>query len=147
MQAADLEAALALSEAFAPEHLELQGADAEALAPRITRAGCLFVALSAAVIDAQFQLPGSVRGLLDRGRNKVLDSVVGELLDLDHTLPTGGAARFASGLGVRHFRRRMAEVRIGAAASALAGPGALLARVEGFDVHAESMEDRENEER
>ena len=29
----------------------------------------------------------------------------------NHTLPTGGAARFASGLSARHFRRRMAEVR------------------------------------
>ena len=30
----------------------------------------------------------------------------------NHTLPTEGAARFASGLNVRHFRRRMAEVRL-----------------------------------
>ena len=31
----------------------------------------------------------------------------------NHVLPTGGAARFASMLSPRHFRRRMAEVRIG----------------------------------
>ena len=36
----------------------------------------------------------------------------------NHTLPTDGAARFASGLNVRHFRRRMAEVRVGPAAPA-----------------------------
>src|SRR5215218_7598154 len=47
----------------------------------------------------------------------------------NHTLPTEGAARFASGLSVRHFRRRMAEVRLGsAAARALAPAGAAIAR-------------------
>ena len=35
--------ALALAEAFAPEHLQLVGAQAEALAPRSRRAGCVFV--------------------------------------------------------------------------------------------------------
>ena len=38
-----LEGALAFAEALAPEHLELVGEAAEALAPRVTRAGCLFV--------------------------------------------------------------------------------------------------------
>lgn len=116
----DMTAGLALSEAFAPEHLELQGAAAEALAPQVTRAGCLFVGASGATAFG--------------------DYVAGS----NHTLPTGGAARFASGLNVRHFRRRMSEVRIGAAAARLAAPGAAIARVEGFDVHAVSMEVREN---
>ena len=62
----------------------------------------------------------------------------------NHTLPTGGAARFASGLCPRHFRRRMSEVRIGAAADALARAGAPVARAEGFERHAPSMEVREN---
>jgi len=39
----DLGCGLALAEAFAPEHLELLGPDAEALAPMVSRAGCLFV--------------------------------------------------------------------------------------------------------
>jgi histidinol dehydrogenase len=111
---------LAFAEAFAPEHLELQGAGAEALAPLVTRAGCLFVGTASATAFG--------------------DYVAGS----NHTLPTGGAARFASGLSVGHFRRRMSEVRIGDAAGSLAGPGALIARVEGFDVHAASMEVREN---
>jgi histidinol dehydrogenase len=66
----------------------------------------------------------------------------------NHVLPTGGAARFASGLSARHFRRRMAEVRIGRAAGKLAAAGAPIARAEGFEVHAESMEARmrENQE-
>ena len=117
---ADADAALAFSEAFAPEHLELQGAAAEALAPRVRHAGCVFVGREGATAFG--------------------DYVAGS----NHTLPTGGAARFASGLNVRHFTRRMAEVRIGAAAAALAGPGAAIARAEGFDLHAASMEVREN---
>ena len=116
----DVATALALADAFAPEHLELQGAAAEALAPRVRSAGCLFVGAASATAFG--------------------DYVAGS----NHTLPTGGAARFASGLNVRHFRRRMSEVRIGDAADALAGPGAALARAEGFDLHAASMEVREN---
>lgn len=116
----DADTALALAEALAPEHLELQGAAAEALAPRVRSAGCLFVGGESATAFG--------------------DYVAGS----NHTLPTGGAARFASALNVGHFRRRMSEVRIGAAAGALAGPGAALARAEGFELHAESMEVREN---
>lgn len=119
VHAADLEAALAFSESFAPEHLELVGEEAEALAPRVRSAGCLFVGTQSATAFG--------------------DYVAGS----NHTLPTGGAARHASGLSVRHFTRRMAEVRIDpAAARALAPYGAALARAEGFAVHAESMEAR-----
>jgi histidinol dehydrogenase len=114
----DLEAALALAEALAPEHLQLVGTAAEALAPRVTRAGCLFVGAES----------GTAFG----------DYVAGS----NHVLPTGGAARFASALSVRHFRRRMSEVRIGAAAAELARAGAPVARAEGFEVHARSMEAR-----
>jgi histidinol dehydrogenase len=115
----DLEAALAFAEALAPEHLQLMGDAAEALAPRVRSAGCLFVGAHA----------GTAFG----------DYVAGS----NHTLPTEGAARFASGLNVRHFRRRMAEVRIPPeAAAALATPGAAIARAEGFEAHAASMEAR-----
>jgi len=120
VQAPGLDAALALAEAFAPEHLELAGADAETLAPRVRRAGCLFVGQESGVAFG--------------------DYVAGS----NHSLPTGGAARFASGLSVRAFRRRMAEVRIGPAAGALARAGAPIARAEGFAEHARSMEVREN---
>ena len=115
-----MDAALAFSEALAPEHLQLAGAAAEALAPRVRRAGCLFVGGET----------GTAFG----------DYVAGS----NHTLPTGGAARFASGLSARHFRRRMAEVRLGGAAAALARAGVPVARAEGFPGHAASMEIREN---
>jgi len=122
VDAPDLQTALAFAEAFAPEHLELVGRRAEALASRVRNAGCLFVGRESATAFG--------------------DYVAGS----NHTLPTGGAARFASGLNVRHFRRRMAEVRIGRAADALARAAAPVARAEGFDVHAASMEVRENRE-
>jgi histidinol dehydrogenase len=116
----DMEAGLQLANAFAPEHLELVGEAAEALAPRVQSAGCVFVGPSGATAFG--------------------DYVAGS----NHCLPTGGAARFASGLGARHFRRRMSEVRIGDAADALAKAGVPIAEAEGFVVHARSMRDREN---
>ena len=126
VQTEDLDGALALAEAFAPEHLELIGSGAEALAPRVTRAGCLFVGAGAATAFGDY-LAGS-----------------------NHVLPTDGAARYASGLSARTFRRRMAEVRIPpSAAAALAPDGVTLAGAEGFAAHAESMRARirENEAR
>jgi histidinol dehydrogenase len=113
--------ALAFAEAFAPEHLELAGAGAERLARRVRAAGCVFV--------------GSA------GATAFGDYVAGS----NHCLPTGGAARFASGLSPRHFRRRISEVHVGAAAAALAAAGAPIARAEGFAIHAESMEARVRE--
>ena len=59
----------------------------------------------------------------------------------NHVLPTGGAARFASGLSPAHFRRTFSEVRIGEAGP-LARAGAPVARAEGFEFHARSMEAR-----
>jgi histidinol dehydrogenase len=116
--AEDLEAAVAFSEAFAPEHLQLMGLEAEALAPSVRNAGCVFV--------------GSASG------TAFGDYVAGS----NHVLPTEGAARFASGLNVRHFTRVMAEVRVAEAAAELAAPGAAIARAEGFEAHARSMEAR-----
>ncbi|HEV2785637.1 MAG TPA: histidinol dehydrogenase, partial [Solirubrobacteraceae bacterium] len=113
--------ALAFAEAFAPEHLELVGEDAERLARRVRSAGCVFVGANGATAFG--------------------DYVVGS----NHCLPTGGAARFASGLSPRAFRRRMSEVHVGDAAAALAAAGAPIARAEGFAVHAESMEARVGE--
>ncbi len=115
-----MDTALAFAEALAPEHLQLAGEAAEALAPRVRSAGCLFVGGPS----------GTAFG----------DYVAGS----NHTLPTGGAARFASGLSVRHFRRRMSEVRIGAAAPALARAGMPIAEAEGFAAHAASMRVRQN---
>ena len=114
----DARQALALAQEFAPEHLELVGSDAEALAPEANRAGCLLVGSPSATAFGDY-IAGS-----------------------NHILPTGGAARFSSGLSPAHFRRRFSEVRIGAAAGELARLAAPIARAEGFEQHARSMEAR-----
>ena len=112
-------AALREVEEIAPEHLQLVGEEAEGLAGRVRRAGCVFVGPGA----------GTAFG----------DYVAGS----NHVLPTGGAARFQSALSVATFRRRMARVSLpGEAPARLAPAGAALARAEGFPVHAESMERR-----
>jgi histidinol dehydrogenase len=119
MSVGDPHAALRAAEDFAPEHLQLIGAEAEALAGGVRRAGCVFVGPGA----------GTAFG----------DYVAGS----NHVLPTGGAARFQSSLSVSTFRRRMARVSLpGEAPARLAPAGAALARAEGFPVHAESMERR-----
>jgi histidinol dehydrogenase len=61
----------------------------------------------------------------------------------NHVLPTEGAARFASGLNARHFLRVMAEVRLPEESAGVLAPyGAAIARAEGFEGHARSMEAR-----
>jgi histidinol dehydrogenase len=119
VHARDARAAVELADAVAPEHLELVGPEAEALAGTVRGAGCLFVGPGA----------GTAFG----------DYVAGS----NHVLPTGGAARFQSALSAATFRRRMARVSLpDGAAGRLAQAGAALARAEGLPVHAESMERR-----
>jgi histidinol dehydrogenase len=117
VEAPDASRALALAQAFAPEHLQLAGAAAEALADQVTHAGCVFVGTGA----------GTAFG----------DYIVGS----NHILPTNGAARFASGLTPEHFLRSVSEVHI-TDADELARSAAPLARAEGFELHARSMEAR-----
>jgi len=61
------------------------------------------------------------------------------LAGANHVLPTGGAARYASPLGVHDFRKRTSLVEYSAAAAAAhAGPIATLAACEGLDGHGRS---------
>jgi histidinol dehydrogenase len=118
VQVADATQAFALSESFAPEHLQLMGEDAEALCADVRHAGCVLVG--------------------ERSGTAFSDYVAGS----NHVLPTNGAARFASSLSPAMFRRRFTEVRIGDGAAELARAGAAIARAEGFTEHASSMEAR-----
>src|SRR5205814_10235188 len=114
-----IEAALALADAFAPEHLELAFAGADEIVARGRVAGAVFV--------------GS------RGATAFGDYAAGA----NHVLPTGGASRFAGPLGVGTFRRRMSVVSLPASAAASLAPHVTtLANAEGFPVHAESAEAR-----
>jgi histidinol dehydrogenase len=111
----DVEAAIDLANAYAPEHLELLETDAALMAERVTTAGCVFVGR--------------------HGATAFGDYVAGS----NHVLPTGGAGRYAGPLGPGSFRRRIANVELdGAAAEELALHADALADAEGFPVHGES---------
>jgi histidinol dehydrogenase len=110
----DAEAAIALANAYAPEHLELLETDALLLADRVTTAGCVFVGRHGATAFGDY-LAGS-----------------------NHVLPTGGAGRYAGPLGPGAFRRRISNVEIDGAAAELAPHVNALALAEGFPVHGES---------
>jgi histidinol dehydrogenase len=114
VQASDAAQAVALADALAPEHLQLAGAAVEALAGRVGHAGCLFVG--------------------ERSGTAFGDYIAGS----NHILPTGGAARFSSGLTPGHFQRTMAEVRV-EDGHRLAQAALPLARAEGFEFHARSL--------
>ena len=116
IEVGDAEQAVAVAEAIAPEHLELIGEDVEALAPRITRAGCVFVGAASATAFG--------------------DYVAGS----NHILPTAGSARFASAL--RPLTFGAGSTRCGCASRGPARAAAPVARTEGFEAHARSMEAR-----
>ncbi|HVD40973.1 MAG TPA: histidinol dehydrogenase [Solirubrobacterales bacterium] len=120
VQVPDTEAAIALANAYAPEHLELLETDAALLADRVTTAGCVFVGRHGATAFGDY-LAGS-----------------------NHVLPTGGAGRYAGPLGPGAFRRRISNVEIDGAATELAPYVNALARAEGFPVHGESAMIRSN---
>ena len=94
----DTAAALAVSDVWAPEHLEIQTADAGGLAARVRNAGAVFVGPYAPVSLGDY-LAGS-----------------------NHVLPTGGTARHTAGLSVLAFMRGIHVVECSAAALAEAAP-------------------------
>ncbi len=77
----DLAQAVRFSNAYGPEHLEVQVADPRALLPQLESAGAIFVG--------------------DHTPVSLGDYIAGS----NHVLPTGGQARFASGLGAYTFLR------------------------------------------
>jgi histidinol dehydrogenase len=94
----DLNAALAVSDAWAPEHLEIQAARAGTLARRVRNAGAVFVGPFAPVSLGDY-LAGS-----------------------NHVLPTGGTARHSGGLSVLSFLRGIHVVEYTEAALAAVAP-------------------------
>ncbi|MCC6920483.1 MAG: histidinol dehydrogenase [Alphaproteobacteria bacterium] len=117
----NLNEAVPLVDAIAPEHLELAVADPDGLAARISNAGAIFL-----------------------GRHTpeaIGDYVAGP----NHVLPTSRTARFASGLGVLDFMKRTTLVRCDAEGLAAIGPAAVaLAESEGLPAHARSVAIRLN---
>ncbi len=115
----DAAQALDVANLVAPEHLELAVADPEALLPGVRNAGAVFCGAST---------PTALG-----------DYVAGA----NHVLPTGRAARFASALRVDDFRKHVHVVRATPAGVATLGAaGALIARAEGLEAHAWSLDVR-----
>ncbi len=116
----DLDEAVAVANRIAPEHLELAVADPDALLPAVVNAGAVFVG----------EYSAEVIGDYCAGPN--------------HILPTGGAARFASPLGVYDFQKRSSLIRCSAAgADALAKVAEHLAAAEGLFAHADAARRRQ----
>jgi histidinol dehydrogenase len=116
-----LDDAVPLIDAIAPEHLEIQSADAEGLAGRIRNVGAIF--LGAHTPEA------------------IGDYVGGS----NHVLPTARSARFSSGLGVLDFMKRTSILKCGPDQLAALGPAAIaLGEAEGLDAHARSVAIRIN---
>ncbi len=117
----DLDEAIPLVDAVAPEHLEIETAEAERLSDRIRNAGAIFL--------------GS------HTPEAIGDYVAGS----NHVLPTARSARFSSGLGVLDFMKRTSILRLGPDQLRALGPSAIaLGKAEGLDAHARSVAIRLN---
>ncbi|MFO7897948.1 MAG: histidinol dehydrogenase [Planctomycetota bacterium] len=119
---ADMDAAIELTNEVAPEHVEVQTANADEVAAGIRSAGAVFIG------------PWTPE--------PVGDYVAGS----SHILPTGGTARFFSGLSVNTFLRATAYVKYDRKELKLAQQAIqALARAEGYDAHGRSASIREEE--
>ncbi|MEM6847276.1 MAG: histidinol dehydrogenase [Pseudomonadota bacterium] len=115
----DLDAAAALADRIAAEHLQLAVADPEPLADKITHAGAIFLG---------HHTPEALG-----------DYVAGP----NHVLPTSRSARFSSGLGVLDFMKRTTLLGVSQdGLRKLAEPAMILAALEGLDAHRLSIKKR-----
>ncbi|NEO87147.1 MAG: histidinol dehydrogenase [Spirulina sp. SIO3F2] len=111
-----LEIAAELSNLFAPEHLELEVSDPWEFSRQIRHAGAIFLGSSTP------------------------EAVGDYLAGPNHTLPTSGAARYASALGVETFLKHSSLIQYSPAALQKMGSAIqTLANAEGLHSHAESV--------
>jgi histidinol dehydrogenase len=111
--------AVLFAEEYAAEHLSIVAEDAEGLLDRIDSAGSVFLGEHSPVAAGDYA----------SGPN--------------HVLPTGGLAKVAGGLSVDHFVRSTTVQRLdGDALADLRETITTLARAEGLEAHAESVECR-----
>jgi histidinol dehydrogenase len=115
----NLDQALDLANEFSPEHLLIVAENAERLATRVENAGAIFVGPYSTV--------------------PLGDYVAGP----NHTLPTSGAARFASPLGVHTFLKRTSVLSLQRDdLETLRDACVRLAALEGLSAHAHAVEVR-----
>ncbi|MEX0750172.1 MAG: histidinol dehydrogenase, partial [Dehalococcoidia bacterium] len=109
--------AVDLASEYAPEHLCLLVADANAVVATVRNAGGIFVG--------------------DESPESLGDYTAGP----SHVMPTAGAARYASPLGVHDFLKVTSVVAVNMEQLREAGQAAAkIARAEGFTAHARSIE-------
>jgi histidinol dehydrogenase len=108
-----------LANRLAPEHLELLVREPHRWVRRVRHAGAVFIGAHTPEAFGDY------------------------LAGPNHVLPTGGTARFASPLGVYDFVKRTSLIEAGPRTLARLGPAvARLARLEGLDAHARSVDRR-----
>ena len=114
-----LDQAVRLSNEFAPEHLELMVARPRELLNDIRNAGCICLGGDSPIVMADY-----------------IDGP-------SHVLPTGGSARFSSGLGVEDFIKFSTIAHLSSATMSDLGPASVtIARAEGLEAHARAIEKR-----
>ena len=112
---AERDIAIALAQAWAPEHLELAVADPDAWLPYLTTAGAVFIGAPSAEAFGDY----------GAGPN--------------HVLPTDRSARYTSPLGVATFLKRQSLLRLSSADAATMAPWVQrLAEAEGLPHHGRS---------
>jgi histidinol dehydrogenase len=115
--ARDEDEAIALSNRIAPEHLHVSIADPERLVPRLTDAGAIFLGHDTPVAAGDYAAGPS------------------------HVLPTGGTARWASGLSANDFLKRSSLISLSPEGLATLAPDIrLLADKEGLTAHRLSVD-------
>lgn len=114
------EDAIRIANTIAPEHLELQIADAEEWIPALTNYGSLFIGGFSAEVLGDYSA------------------------GINHTLPTSGSARFSGGLSVRHFLKTLTTLRCagGGGFEKARQAAECIALAEGLVFHAESARSR-----
>jgi histidinol dehydrogenase len=111
-----LEIATELSNLFAPEHLELEVADPWSLVEKIRHAGAIFLG------------------------HDTPEAVGDYLAGPNHTLPTSGAARYASALGVETFMKHSSLIQYSSTAlKQMSSTIQILAQAEGLPSHGDSV--------
>ncbi len=114
--AADLDEAIAFSNRIAPEHLELAVNDPFAILPRIRHAGAIFMG------------------------HHTPEAAGDYLAGPNHTLPTGGTARFFSPLSVEDFVKKSSIISFSAGGLKRLGKDVVhLAELEGLEAHGRSV--------
>jgi len=113
----DLDSAMEVVNAYAPEHLCLLLADPWQVLDRVRNAGGVFLG------------------------EYSLEALGDYLVGPSHVMPTGGTARFSSFVNLRDFQKVMPLISVGLELVEKIGPpAARMARAEGLEAHARAIE-------